>query len=209
QAGRLAQQLADWLLVVDQAIDQAGRRVLLGEQVPAGEKIVSLFEPHTQIISRGKAGATVEFGRKLILEEVEGGLVSGYAVLPEANADAAQLPESLQRHQQQFGHAPDLATADRGFATAANREAARAAGVKRLAIPYVGKAPPEAKARWFRAGYRWRAGMEGRISLLGRRFGLKLCRYRGERGLGRWVGCGILAHNLWQFGRAQAARQAS
>ena len=178
-------------------------------KVPASDKIVSLFEPHTQIIPRGKAGEKVEFGRKLLLEEVEGGLVSGYAVLPEANADGEHLPESLARHQEQFGHAPELATADRGFATSANREAAQAAGVKRLAIPYLGKAPPEAKARWFRAGYRWRAGREGRISLLGRRFGLKCCLYHGERGLGRWVGWGILAHNLWQTGRALAARQAN
>jgi len=209
QAAQLAQQLAGWLPLLGQAIDQARRRVLLGERVPAGEKIVSLFEPHTQIISRGKAGDRVEFGRKLLLEEVEGGLISGYAVLPEAGADAGHLPDSLARHQAQFGRAPDLVTADRGFATAANREAARAAGVKRLAIPYVGKAPPEAKERWFRAGYRWRAGVEGRISLLGRRFGQKRALYPGERGLCRWVGWGILAHNLWQTGRVLAAQQAS
>jgi IS5 family transposase len=209
QAAQLAQQLAGWLPKLGQAIDQARRRVLWGEQVPASDKIVSLFESHTQIISRGKAGNRVEFGRKLLLEEVEGGLISGYAVLPEANADAGHFPESLARHQEQFGRPPALATADRGFATAANREAARKAGVKRLALPYVGKAPPEAKEPWFRAGYRWRAGMEGRISLLGRRFGLKRARYPGERGLCRWVGWGILAHNLWQTGRVLAARQAS
>ena len=62
QAAQLAQQLAGWLPLLGQAIDQARRRVLLGERVPAGEKIVSLFEPHTQIISRGKAGDRVEFG---------------------------------------------------------------------------------------------------------------------------------------------------
>lgn len=213
QAARLAQQLAAWLPRGAQAIDQAWRRMIAGEAVPAAEKLFSLFEPHTQIISRGKAGQQVEFGRKLLVEEVDGGLISGYAVLPTANQDGGHLEESLARHQAQFGQAPQLLTADRGFYSGPNLEQAAAAGVKRVAIPHVGKAPPARQAlekeRWFRAGYRWRAGIEGRISLLARRFGLARCRYHGETGMNRWVGGGLLAHNLWQTGRVLAARQAS
>jgi IS5 family transposase len=85
--------------------------------------------------------------------------------------------------------------------------------VKQVAIPHVGKAPPEVRAqeksRWFREGYGGRAGIEGRISFLGRQYGLERCPYRGERGMQRWVGWGILAHNLGQMGRQRAARQAS
>jgi IS5 family transposase len=84
-AQRLAQEVADFLPLVDQVIYQTERRVIYDEKLSAVEKLVSLFEPHTQIIKRQKAGKAVEFGRKLWLEEVEGGIVSGYRIL-EATA---------------------------------------------------------------------------------------------------------------------------
>jgi IS5 family transposase len=210
---RLAAQLAACLPKVEQVIQQAWRRTQAGEVVPAGEKTVSLFEGHTQIIQRGKARKatdTVEFGRKVWLGETEGGLISDYAVLPQPNQDATYLPERLAQHQTQFGQAPSLLTGDRGLSSAENVAAAERLGVQRVVLPALGKPPPEQRARekerWFRRGYRWRAGIEGRISLLQRRFGLDRCRNRGAAGLERWVGWGILAHNLWQIARAQAAR---
>ena len=94
----------------------------------------------------------------------------------------------------------DLLAADRGMASAENERLAKEAGVKHVALPHVGKAPPERRAeekgRRFREAYRFRAGIEGRIHALKRDYGLKRCRYRGERGFGRWVGWGIVAHNL-------------
>jgi IS5 family transposase len=201
KARRLAERFAGVLPRLKQGIRQAERRVLEDDPVPAGEKLLSLFEPHTQVVPRFKAGKAVEFGRKIRLDEVEGGLITGYAVLEQAGGqDQPYLGDALANHKRQFGRPPRLLAADRGMASAENQRLAEEAGVKHVALPHVGKAPPERRAeekgRRFRAGYRFRAGVEGRIHALKRDYGLKRCRYRGERGFGRWVGWGILAHNL-------------
>jgi IS5 family transposase len=212
-AQRLAAQFAPLLAQLEQVILQTEARVLIGEPVPALEKVVSLFEPHTQIIKRGKAGQAVELGRKLLLSEVEGGIISHYRVLEGAGPDAPYLRECLTAHQERFGRAPDLLAGDRGFATPDNEQLARAAGVKRVVLPRAGPAPPARKEqerqRWFRRGYRWRAGIEGRISGLKRRYGLARCREHGEAGLGRWVGWGIVVANLVQIAQTQAAHPTS
>ena len=84
--------------MVDRGIAQASRRVLDGEEVPAEEKLLSLFEEHTQIITRHKAGKMREFGRKVVLDEVDGGITSRYEVLAESGSERSQLPESLKVH---------------------------------------------------------------------------------------------------------------
>jgi IS5 family transposase len=162
---------------------------------------LSLFEPHTQVIPRFKAGKPAEFGRELRLDEVEGGIISGYEVLEKGGGqDQPHLGPALSNHERQFGRAPRLLAADRGMASAENERLAKQAGVKHIALPHVGKAPPdrriEEKGRRFRDGYRFRAGIEGRIHALKRDYGLRRCRYHGERGFGRRVGWGIVAHNL-------------
>jgi transposase, IS5 family len=200
-ARRLAERLADVLPRLRRAAVQAERRVLKEAPVPSSEKLVSVFEPHTQVIPRFKAGKPAEFGRKLRLDEVEGGIVSGYAVLDQGGGqDQPYLGDALAGHRRQFGRAPRLLAADRGMASAENERLAREAGVKHVALPHVGKAPPERRVeergRRFREAYRFRAGVEGRIHALRRDYGLRRCRYHGERGFGRWVGWGVLAHNL-------------
>jgi IS5 family transposase len=200
-ASRLAGRLAEVLPRLKQGIKQAERRVLKNDPAPSGEKPVSVFEPHTQVIPRFKAGKPVEFGRKLRLDEVEGGIITGYAVLERGGGqDRPHLGPALSNHERQFGRAPRLLAADRGMASAENERLAREAGVKHVALPHVGKAPPgrraEERGRRFRDGYRFRAGIEGRIHALKRDYGLRRCRYRGERGFGRWVGWGVVAHNL-------------
>jgi IS5 family transposase len=200
-AQRLAAGIGQFLPRLTRGIDQATRRVLKGESVPAQEKLLSLFEPHTQVVPRFKAGQPVEFGRKIRLDEVEGGIVTGYAILAQGGGqDQPYLADALEAHRRHFGRAPDLLAADRGMASAANERLARAAGVKQVALPRVGKASPDRtaleKGRRFRRGYRFRAGIEGRIHVLRRDRGLKRSRYRGEVGMGRWVGWGIVTHNL-------------
>jgi transposase, IS5 family len=201
KAQRLAAQIGEFLPRLTQGIDQASRRVLQGESVPAQEKLLSLFEPHTQVIPRFKAGKPVEFGRKLRLDEVEGGIVTGYAILEQGGGqDQPYLKDALEAHRRHFGRAPDLLAADRGMASADNERRARQAGVKQVALPRVGKTSPQRKrlekGRCFRRGYRFRAGIEGRIHVLRRDRGLKRSRYHGEGGMGRWVGWGIVTHNL-------------
>ncbi len=95
---RLHQQFEEILPLMEQVIYQTERRVLYDERLSAREKLVSLFEPQTQIIKRQKAGKAVEFGRKLRLEEVEGGIVSGYRVLGEKGQDDRYLAQSLTDH---------------------------------------------------------------------------------------------------------------
>ncbi|WP_165253808.1 ISNCY family transposase, partial [Paludisphaera soli] len=146
-ARRLAGQLAEILPRLKRAVGQAERRVLEDDPVPSAEKLVSVFEPHTQAIPRFKAGKPAEFGRKLRLDEVEGGLVAGFAVLPQGGGqDQPYLPEALAHHARRFGRTPRLLAADRGMASAENERLAREAGVKHVALPHVGKAPPGRRA---------------------------------------------------------------
>jgi transposase, IS5 family len=200
-ARRLAERLEGVLPMLKRAVGQAERRVLKDDPVPSGEKLVSVSEPHTQVIPRFKAGKPAEFGRKLRLDEVEGGIIVGYKVLEKGGGqDQEHLADALADHRRKFGRPPRLLAADRGMSSAENERLAKEAGVAHVALPHVGKAPPgrraEEKGRRFRDGYRFRAGIEGRIHALKRDYGLKRCRYRGERGFGRWVGWGVVAHNL-------------
>jgi len=207
---RVAAELDRRLPVVGRAIDQAERRVLRGERVPAEEKVASLVEPHTASITRPKPGKQVEFGRKLWLAEADGGIVTDVQVLEGAPPDAPHVVPSLERHARQFGRPPRLLTGDRGCSTAMVRRAAATAGVHRVALPHTG--PPSAasrapeRERWFRRGYRWRAGIEGRIGVLQRVYRLDRCPDHGADGLERWVGLGVLTANLVTIARATAAR---
>jgi IS5 family transposase len=209
----LTEHFERFMPLVERGITQATRRVLQGEHLPATEKLLSLFEEHTQIITRHKAGKMREFGRKVLLDEVDGGIISRYEILSESGSERSELPESLKAHQQRFGRAPHLLAADRGLYSVENERLAQEAGVKRVALPKSGKLSEKRKRhenqRWFRRGFRFRAGIEGRISVLGRAFGFDLCLDHGEEGMERWVGWGILAHNLRQIARTQVARQAA
>ena len=212
-AQRVREHLDHVLPLVDQAITQATRRVLQGEQVPADEKLLSLFEPHTQVIRRHKAGKPTEFGRKLWLGEVEGGIISEYRLLPDGGGlDHPELPASLEAHQQRFGRPPNLLAGDRGVFSPENEALARQLGVKQIVLPQTGRVTRERQVqerqRWFRRGFRFRAGIEGRIRVLKRDFGLERCRDHGEEGMGRWVGWGIVTANLAKIAQTRVARQA-
>jgi IS5 family transposase len=213
QAGQhLREQVAHFVPLVRQVIDQAGRRVLEGQKVPAAEKLVSLFEPHTQIIPRHKAGAEVEFGRTVVLDEVEGGIITRAHLLGAGESEHDEVPRALAHHQAVFGRAPTLVTGDRGMHSPNNEQVARAAGVRHLVIPRAGPLTPAQRAReqepGWRRRYRWRAGIEGRISSLRRDYGLRCCLYHGAEGMKRWVGWAIMASNLRHIGQAMAARPA-
>jgi len=203
---KLAKRLGDMVGLVERVIDQATRRVLQGQKVPATEKLVSLFEPETAIIRKGKIDHPTEFGRAVWLDEVEGGLISRYAVLDGNPGDAEQFIPSLDHHVAVFDKPPGLATADRGVYSSANEEYALQQGVKHVAIPKPGAKSDERaaheKQRWFRQGYAWRSGSEGRISLLKRCFGLERCLYHSDAGMERWVGWGVIAHDLRAIVRA-------
>jgi transposase, IS5 family len=209
RAVRLASQVRHYLPLVEQVIRQTQRRVVAGETVPAAEKLVSLFEPHTCIIRRGKVRQPTEFGRKVWLDEVDGGIVSRYAVLAGNPADAQQVAPSLTQHRHLFGRPPTVFATDRGGYSAANEHLAQQAGVAYVALPQPGAKSPARVAheqqRWFRRAQRFRAGGEGRISVLKRRGSLGRCRDKGEDGFGRWIGWGVITANLRTIARAVAS----
>lgn len=207
---KLVEQLGRYEKLVERVVTQTKRRVFEGEAVPAGEKVASLFEEHTSIIKRGKAGRETEFGHKVWIDEVDGGIVSGYRILEGNPPDAEQLVPALENHRELFGEPPQVVAADRGVYSAENERAAREMGVERVVLPKKGK---KSRAReeyerqgWFRRGMRFRAGAEGRISVLKRRGYLGRCRDKGKAGFGRWVGWGILTANLSTIARATATR---
>lgn len=210
-AKRLADRLGEVLPQLKRGLVQAVRRVIKNDPVPSPEKLLSLFEPHTQVIPRFKAGKPVEFGRKIRPDEVEGGIIGGYSVSEKGGGqDQPHLVDSLANHRQQFGRAPRVLAADRGISSPANERLAKEAGVKHVALPHVGKAPPERRAEEkgprFKDAYKFRAGIEGRIHVLRRDYGLKRSRYHGERGMGRWVGWGVVTHNLSKISEAGSGR---
>ncbi len=208
-ARKLAETLECFIPRVEQVLTQTTRRVLQGETVPADEKVVSLFEPHTAIIRKGKIAQPTEFGRVVWLDEVEGGIISRYAVLHGNPAEEAQVQPSLDHHLALFEHPPTLLAGDRGTYSPTGERYARDQGVKRVVLPKPGAKSAARRAherqRWFRCGRRWRAGIEGRISGLKRRHGLDRCRYHGAAGMERWVGWGVIAHDLRVIARALSA----
>jgi IS5 family transposase len=185
----------------DRVIDQARRRVLQGEQVPTIEKIYSIFEPHTDLIKRGKVLTPVEFGHKVFLAESAHGLITQYEVLNGNPCDEEHVEASLLRHQETFGSAPQLYSSDRGFFSENNLETCERSGVEVVCIPQRGgiKSAERAaheKSPVFKKGQRFRAGIEGRISVLFRGRGMKRCLAEGRQRFELLVGAAVLANNL-------------
>jgi transposase, IS5 family len=187
------------------------RARVLGGDTHVPDKVLSIFEPHTEAIRKGKLIKPTEFGKLVTIQEAEGQIVSAYEVHAKRPADRTLWVRALDAHQQQFGRAPDLATADRGYSSAANEAAATARGVRRVVLPKLGPKSPARRTheaqRWFRRGLRWRVGCEGRISVLKRRHDLQRCRYHGADGMARALGLGVIASNLLSIA-AQADRRA-
>jgi len=204
----LREQVQRFAPLVERVIAQARTRVVEGGKVPADEKIVSLCAPHSRVIARHKGGAAVEFGRTVVFDEVEGGLMGRYDILEDGETEHGAGSPALTHHPEVCGRAPTLVTADRGVHSPANERLAREVGVRHLVISTWGKATAEQRARekeraW-RKRYPWRAGIEGRISSLRRDYGLRRCADHGPDGMERRVGWGVIGSNLRHIGQAMA-----
>ena len=187
---------------VAQVIQPTKQRVLGGNQHVAG-KILSLFEPHSQVIRKGKAHKPNEFGRLVRVDEVENGIVSGYQVREGNAPDTQSFIPAGKQHQAQFGRAPEMATADRGFFSAKNEREAKELGVKKVAVPGRGrlsrKRAQHQEQRWFQRALRWRAGIEATISNLKHPFSMERALYKGEGGFQRYVGWSVITKNLFSI----------
>jgi IS5 family transposase len=181
----LRRELESMVPRVQQVIRQTKARVFAGDTHATG-KIVSLFEPTTEVIRKvirkGKAGKPTEFGKMVKLQEAENQIVVAYEVYDQRPSDSDLLIAAIETHQATLGCTPHLVAADAGFYSAKNEAAAKAKGVKRVRIPNRSTKSPERKReqkkRWFRNSQKWRTGCEGRISVVKRRHGLNRSRYK-------------------------------
>jgi len=203
------QQLDEMIPRVQQVMKQARARVLEGN-TRSENKILSVFEPDTEVIRKGKASKPTEFGKMVKIQEAENQIITHCQVFDQRPSDSDLLTPSIKKHKELFGLVPDLATADAGFFSAANEAAAKELGVKRVAVPSRStkseKRKAEQKKRWFKKAQKWRTGCEGRISILKRRHGLNRSRYKGTQGMKRWVGLGVMADNMINIGLHLASK---
>jgi len=207
----LAESLKTMVERVGQVVKQTRIRIFAGDTKSPG-KIVSVFEPHTEIIRKGKASKPTEFGKMVKIQEAENQIVTHFEVFAERPPDSDLLLPSIQVHQQRLGRIPRVVAADAGFYSHANEKAAQTLGVQWVSVPNKKTKSGERKRlqrqRWFRSAQRWRTGCEGRISTLKRRHGLRRCLYPGLDGMRRWVGLGVIADNVIQMG-CYLARQSA
>ena len=194
----LREQVGTMIGRVEQVIRQTKARVFDGNL--HADKLVSVFEPHSEIIRKGKANRPNEFGNLVKIQEAEHQIITHYQVFAQRPSDSELLLSAVEAHQQQLGKTPQIVAADAGFYSAANEKALEQLGVKHISVPSRNTRSQERrriqKSRWFRRAQKWRTGCEGRISALKRRHGLRRCFYRGFAGMQRWVGLGVIADNL-------------
>ena len=201
----LRQTLDEMVPRVKQVMKQTRARIHRGD-TRSEDKLLSVFEPSTEIIRKGKSGKPNEFGKMVKLQEAENQIVIDFEVYDRRPSDSDLLVPAIDAHQAAVGRVPYLLAADAAFYSRKNEAAARSKGVKRICVPNRSSKSPERrreqKKRWFRNGQKWRTGCEGRISVAKRRHGLTRCRYKGESGMKRWVGLGVISDNLINIGRA-------
>jgi IS5 family transposase len=200
---RLGKQLGGWLEVTEKIVGQT-EQVLRG-RLSLPHRVVSVFDTGARPIRRGKACAETEFGRKVLIGETDHGVITTYKVLEGNPPDTTLLKTAVRGHRRLFGKRLKAVAADRGFYSKANEGWLKKGLVKHVSIPARGKASRERlmeqKQSWFRRLQHFRAGSEGRISLLKRVFALDRSPMLGDQGTKIWVGQGIFAHNLWQAAR--------
>jgi len=191
--------------LIERIIGQTKRRVLCGEQVSASEKIVSLFEPHADIIVKGSRD--VEFGHKLNLTTGRSGMILDLVIESGNPADSERFLPMLERHIAFYGTAPDQAAADGGYANRHNLSQAKARGVNDMAFhKKAGLCIEEmVKSRWvYRKLRNFRAGIEAGISCMKRAYGLARCTWRGLDHFKSYVWSSVVAFNLTLFARLTA-----
>ena len=195
-------QVRHYLPLIERIITQAERRVLAGEAVPSGEKLVSLFETHADIIVKG--GREVHYGHKLNLTTGKSGLILDVVVEAGNPADAERFLPMLERHIARHGTVPRQTVSDGGYASLDNLKQAKALGVEDVAFHKKRALTIDAmvQSRWvYRKLKNFRAGIEANISCLKRAFGLARCTWRGLDHFKAYVWSSVVAYNLALFAR--------
>jgi IS5 family transposase len=183
-----------------QAADQARRRVIYGEQVPNDEKLFSIFEPHTELLKRGRAGKEVEFGHMISIQQVEGKFITDYEVCAKKPVEYEMVDGAIESHVRLFGHAPDVLAADKGYWESRFKTERLSWQVPLVSIGKKGRLTEEERAYErslpFRLAQGFRAGVEGSISFLKVTLGLWRCMNKGFDRFISTVASTVFAHNL-------------
>ena len=197
---RLVDEYARYIPLGHQVVDQAQRRVQDGEKVANDEKLFSIFEPHTRLIKKGKAGKPVEFGHVVNLQQVESKFITGYEVFDRTPVEHELVDPTLATHKELFGYYPSVYADDKGAYESMAKLKKLAAKIGVVAIGKKGRRNQEEQAREhdpaFKLGQRFRAGIEGSISFLKRVLGLAKCFYKGFESFKANVGSVVFCHNL-------------
>lgn len=198
----LRDQLRHFIPLAKQVVDQTSRRVLDGEKVPAAEKIVSIFEPHTDIIIKSRR--ETEFGHKIAVTGGASGIITDCVILDGNPADSTLAVQMVERHIVRFGREPRQVVFDGGFAAKANLADIKALDVtdvvfsKRRGM----EVSDMARSDWVYKGLvRFRAGIEAGISFLKRSFGLTRCTWKGLRSFKAYTWASVLTANLLTLAR--------
>ncbi len=192
--------LDHYLPLVRRIIDQADRRILQGENVPADEKLYSLFESHTELIVRGKAGKPVEFGHKILIAQTGEKYIHYYQVMERQAADKDLLLPAVEAHKDMFGSYPGVLSTDKGFYESKAQLTSLEENIRVVSIAKKGQRTQAEEEREttedFIQGQHFRAGSEGTISVLKRVFNLGKCYFKGFNNYATSVGFAVLCHNL-------------
>ena len=197
-------QVKHYETLVLQVIAQTERRVFNGEKVPASDKCVSLFEPHTDIIVKG--ARDVQYGHKLNLVSGRSGLIVDVVIESGNPADSQRFMPMLERHQAHYGVMPRQVATDGGYASVDNLNAAKQAGVEDVAFHKKRglDIADMVKSKWvFRRLRNFRAGIEANISCLKRAYGLSRCTWKGLAHFQAYVWSSVVAYNLSLLARYQ------
>jgi IS5 family transposase len=193
----IVRELADYLPSMRTILDAARRSQLEGEKVSASERVFSLFEPHTELIKRGKREKPVEFGHKFLLCQTAEKFITDYEVLERQTADCNLTETVIERHKELFGVPPEVLVGDKGFRPDAATFEDLEEEVEMLAIPHrLRDFADKAMVLW----QSFRAGIEGTISCLKRAFRLSRCFFKGFKGFARGIGLQVFTHNLMVLG---------
>jgi IS5 family transposase len=199
----IVQELEHYLTLADSVLDQTTRRVINGESVPNDEKVFSIFEPHTELLKRGKSWRSIEYGHMIQIEQVRSKLITGYEVFSKKPQEPDLLLAIVEKHKSLFGEYPELVTTDKGYSEKERVAELEDLGI-RTSIGRKGRTKSEATHKRehsdeFRSAQAFRAGIEGTIAFLKSGLGLRRCLNKGWSHFAATIGLSVLAHNLIQL----------
>jgi len=195
--------ICHYLFISQYVCELVERRILLNEQIPNQDKLFSIFEPHTELINRGKKPLPIEYGHRLLVIEDKKGFIVDYEIMKPGITDEKILIEAMIRLQQRMKNRIKSASWDKGFYTPKNVKEL-AAIVEVACLPKKGKLSAEAKERQsvreFVAARKKHPGIESAIHALVAGNGLNVCRDKGQDGYDRYIGLAIVGRNLHALG---------